>query len=93
MFSTRLNTAITAGRTTNPRVPPAARSRTPGCSRARSQLAVLTGQITDPLPLLGIYLRPGRVVAVHDQRPSHVRDGLAVFLADVRVLWSGGPYS
>jgi hypothetical protein len=29
------------------------------------------------------------VVAAHDQRPSHVRDGLAVFLADVRVLWYG----
>jgi hypothetical protein len=50
---------------------------------------VLTGRITDPLPLLGIYLRPGWVVAAHDQRPSHVRDGLAVFLAGVRVLWYG----
>jgi hypothetical protein len=29
------------------------------------------------------------VVAAHDQRPSHVRDGLAVFLAGVRVRWYG----
>ena len=51
--------------------------------------AVLTGRITDPLPLLGIYLRPGRVVAVHNQRPSHVWDGLVVFVVGVFILWCG----
>jgi len=86
MFSTRLTTAI---RRAIPRDRPAARSRTPGCSRARSRLAVLAGRITDPLPLLGIYLRPGRVVAGHNQRPSRVRAGLAVLAAGVRVLWHG----
>jgi hypothetical protein len=29
------------------------------------------------------------VVAVRNQRPSHVRDGLAVFVVGVRVLWHG----
>jgi hypothetical protein len=45
--------------------------------------------MADPLPLLGVYLRPGRVVTAHDQRPSHVRDELVVFVVfvvGVRVL-------
>ncbi len=88
MFATRLNTAITVGITHKPQDRPAARSRTlGGCSRAWSRRAVLTGRSTDPLPLLGIDLRPGQVAAAHDQRPTHVWDGLVVFVAGVRVLW------
>jgi hypothetical protein len=46
-------------------------------------------RIADPLPLFGVYLRPGRVVTAYDQRPSLVWDGLVVFVVGVGVLWYG----
>src|ERR1035441_1662699 len=41
----------------------------PGCSPARSWLAVLAGWIADPFPLLGIDVAPRGMVASYHHRP------------------------
>jgi hypothetical protein len=52
----------------------------------RSWPTILTGQVAYPFPLLSIYLRPRRVVTVHDFRPVFLW-GPLVLVAVLLVLW------
>jgi hypothetical protein len=87
MFSTPEH-GVTAGDGQNPET-----GQQPDPEHRLFPSAVTAGRphwaITDPLPLPGIYLRPRRVIAAHDQRPSHVWDGLVVFVAGIFTLWCG----
>jgi hypothetical protein len=89
MFSTRLNTAITAGRTYKTLGPASSPIQNTGLFASVVTAGRPHRAEHRSAPAARIYLRPRRVIAAHDQRPSHVRDGLAVLVAGVRVLWCG----